>query len=290
MKLSPLLLLSIFILLAGCLWGSSQGATPSGLTFAGGKNGVTASILQPKTGENVSAKASLQAFAALSNLGEVEAEGILCLASEPSIYGSASCECQAYTLISPLQRTEKAGDTETFLEFDFGTPTLSDERGQQVILTAWNTYDYKTVAAVNLCLKERPSDFKTCPPKLNALKQVSSAPLQITSVEQDVQHEGDTLRITLTLKAENKGEGTLHPRRENKDLCTITRTIPRVDATLFNLGTATGRCGDFELRNGKGQTTCTIDGLPAEDAVLPIELHLDYAYATKGSLKFAVTP
>jgi len=139
-------------------------------------------------------------------------------------------------------------------------------------------FKYKTHAIIpNVCYKEDPTDTSICDVKGSKSFFVSSAPVTVTNVEEDIAGRGI---IVLTITVSNVGGGRVTTPQDDFDT--------RFDQVGFRIDTDTngwecrsgGRENEARLVNGQATITCRLRQ-PLEKNTLftkQVELTLDYKY------------
>lgn len=267
-----------------------------GKSFVGGTDSIKINILQPPEKGKISKEVPLRVSVNLKNNGEAKADGQVCVTglSQEVFGGSNPCECQEFSLKGKARYQDEIteGDQSTY-NFDEGQPTIGEFTLNDFSVTAIARFDYKTYAAVEGCIKKNILTSSDCKPKQDArLIGVSSAPMQITSVVQELLSTSENeYTMTLFIEAAHRGTGNFFGTSLNKNACNEedSNINKRVEVKLVN---APGRftCTPFVFKNkeDKATTTCTITGVQARDYKPLINIELSYVYELRESSNFEV--
>jgi hypothetical protein len=300
MKKTIIILLAISLLIiSGCTFSSMKiklpGSTPSGKEdFAGGSKGLESSIVSPAEAGKAYLNTPFKIVIQLNNEGESAAEGTTCA------FGSFStCECKTFTLQGKrrVEAEKLEGEKET-LTFEGGQASKEEIEGTSHFVTAKTRYNYKTYGIITACVKkdvysEETGECKIMPGK-NVVKSVSSAPVSIAEVTEEMipEADGETAKLVFGIKIKNLGKGNIYPLDGDKTQCETTyqEIKNRINVRMINApGKAT--CNEAELKKeGEATTHCTVENVKilGESYEPEITLELEYAYETIDSNKFEV--
>jgi hypothetical protein len=276
--------------------GITSGGSGGGKSFVGGTNSVTVNILQPPEAGKVAKDVPLRVSVNLKNDGEAQADGQVCVTGLDSAAFplSESCSCKDFSLKGKVRLVDETTDIqEDTKTFDEGTPTLGEFTINAFSVTSIVRYDYKTYATVEGCVRKDLLKSKDCKPQQDAkLVGVSSAPMQVTSVSQELISTGDEeYTMTLIIEIAHKGKGQFYDTSLEKDSCSDdgSNINKKVGVKLYNApGSATCSSMVIKKNEDKGTATCTITGIAARDFKPLMNLELSYAYEMRESNNFEV--
>lgn len=294
MKRILITLAIILVLLSGCTFSAIKeklpGQTVSGKEeFIGGPKGVETEIINPIEGGKAYLNMPFKVIVKTVNQGESESEGSTCVFSS-----FAGCGCQNFKLQGnrKIEKEKLAGEEETFT-FEGGTIEKEEQKGSYFV-TAKTRYNYMTYGIIQACVKKDAYSKEGCQmsPEKNILKSVSSAPITISDVKEEIIPETDeTAKIIFKIDLKNAGKGDLYSMEEEKGQCeTLSKDVKReIKVSLIN-SPGKSTCSPTELKEGKATTHCTVDSVQVsgESYEPEITIELEYAYETTDSNKFEV--
>jgi hypothetical protein len=266
-----------------------------GVSFIGGTNSITLSIMQPPEKGKVSKDIPLKVVVNLKNDGEALAEGMACITGlNPDIFdASEGCKCEEFSLKSRSRSQGEKGEGESrTINFDAGNINLNEYIANDFSVTSIVRYNYMTYAAIESCVTKDVFNSKDCKTRQDArIVGVSSAPIQISSVSQELLSTGEEeYTMSLFIEVAHKGDGRFFDKSASKDACSDDENVnKRIDVKLYNApGSVT--CGPLIIKKNeeKGTATCTIKGISARDYKTLINIELSYAYELRDSNNFEV--
>lgn len=273
------------------------GTTPAGggKSFVGGKASITVNILQPPEGGKISKDVPLRVSVNLKNDGEAAAEGQVCVTGldAETFQEAESCKCDDFSLKGKAKYGDETTDSEDVTKnFDEGNPTMDEYTVNDFSVTSIVRYNYKTYASVEGCVAKDILKSKDCKPRQDArVLGVSSAPLQVTSVSQELLSTSeDSYSMTLIIEVAHVGSGQFFATSISKDACSSEENINKaVDVKLRN-APGISSCSTLTMKNdeNKGTATCTITGVNARDYKPMMDIELSYAYEVRESNNFQV--
>src|SRR3989344_1919038 len=141
-------------------------------------------------------------------------------------------------------------------------------------------YNYTThIVIPSVCYKEDPQDDSVCDVQGAKTFAVSSAPITVSNVQQDIAGRGI---IVLTIVIENAGNGRVALPSEDFDLrFGKVATFMETDAIEWECRSS-GNPNEARLVDNKATITCKLNQPLAEDTLFTkqVELRLDYRYRT----------
>lgn len=267
-----------------------------GKSFVGDTDSIILNILQPPESGKVSIQFPLRVSIDVKNAGESDAEGFVCVTGlNTNVFEEAeACKCEEFSLKGKSGSEDETveGKQKTF-NFDQGPAKIDEFTINSFSVTSIARYSYKTYASVEGCVAKDILTSKDCKPRQDAkLLGVSSAPLQITAVSQDLLLTADEeYSMTLYIEVAHKGKGQFFSSSVEKDVCgeEESNINKKVDVRLYN---TPGRssCGQlvFKSKEDKGTVTCTITEIDARDFKPLINIELSYVYEVRESNNFEV--
>jgi len=270
--------------------------TGVGKSFIGGTDSIVLTMLQPPEAGKVSREVPLRVSVDVKNNGESVAEGYVCVTGlNTNVFEEAEgCRCEEFSLKGKSRFEDEIleGEHETF-NFDEGPATIDEFTINSFSITSIARYSYKTYASVEGCIAKDILTSKDCKTRQDAkLLGVSSAPLQVTSVSQELLLTADEeYSMTLFIEVTHKGKGQFFSSSAEKDVCgeEDDNLNKMVDVRLYN---SPGRasCSPLVLKKkeDKGTATCTITGIDARDYKPLINVELSYVYEVRESNSFEV--
>ncbi len=266
--------------------------TPSGggKSYIGGTNSIKINILQPAENGKISKDIPLRVSINVKNDGESPAEGQVCVTGlNPTVFEeSKACECQEFS----LKGKSRYEDEDVTLNFDEGPANIDEFTINDFSVTSIARFNYKTYASVEGCVVKDLAASKDCKARQDArIIGVSSAPLQITSVVQELLSTSDEeYTMTLIIEVSHKGSGEFFDVSLDKDACVENSNInKKVEINLINApGRATCAPLTIKKKEDKGTTTCIITGVQARNYKPMMNIELSYAYEVRESNKFQV--
>ena len=303
--------ITLLLLFSGCTFSEIKGKIPflpgektSGKKdFIGGTNGLTAEIKRPVEGGKAYESQLFKIEVLANNQGEAEAEGTTCVSGLSSKYfpGFSGCECQDFSLKGKRKEGKESLEGEDeMLVFEAGE--IKSKELKDFAVTAKTRYDYQTFGIIKACLKKDTYSKEGCQitSEKNILKSVSSAPITIEKVTQDIIPETDqSIELRLNIQIKKSGEGDLYDLDEDKSQCETPLDIKRrIEVKLVN-APGTAICNPTELRTKRGTLTttdeatasCKIKNIRINDEKgyeSEMVIELDYTYETIDSNKFEV--
>lgn len=302
-KLFFLILVLLFV--SGCasftdffkgLPGIKPPTSGGGKSFVGGTNSIALSILQPPESGKISKEVPLRVSVNVKNDGEALAEGQVCVTGlNTNVFEEAeSCKCDEFSLKGKAKFEEETteGENKVF-NFDEGSATIDEFTINSFSVTSIARYSYKTYASVEGCVVKDILTSKDCKPRQDAkLVGVSSAPLQVTSVSQELLLTSeDEYSMTLFIEVAHKGNGQFFSTSITKDICgeEDSNINKNVEVKLFNApGRASCNPLVFKKKEDIGTATCTVTGVEARDYKPMINIELSYTYEIRESNNFEV--
>jgi len=267
-----------------------------GKSFAGGKASITVTIVQPPESGKISRELPLVVNLLLKDDGEAQADGQACVTGlDSSVFsGSESCKCEEFSLEGKAKSDEGVAEGEDkTITFDEGVPTLDEFTINDFSVTSIVRYNYKTFASVEGCVKKDMLNSKDCKTSQAAkIIGVSSAPLQITSVSQELLSTSDKeYTMSLFIEVSHVGNGQFFDTSLDKNACNedSENINKKVDVRLYN-APGTASCSPLTLKKNedKGTAICTITGVSARDYKPLMNIELSYAYEIRESNNFQV--
>ena len=315
-KIIIIILITALLLISGCTFSQIKekimpGKIISGTTgksqFIGGKEGIKAEIVRPIEGGEAYTTTPFKIEVQVSNEGEFgderePATGTTCIFGLNKKYfpGFAGCDCKDFAIKGKrkIDKENIEGENE-ILTFEGGE--IKKGELKEFSITEKTRYDYKTLGIIKPCIKKEMHSKEGCQitSQTNIRKSVSSAPITIEKVTQDIIPETDeTIELRLKIEIKKTGDGDLYDLDEDKSQCTTPPDLKkRINVRLANTpGSAT--CDPTELRTKKETITsedvatahCKIKNVrvSGEGYEPEITLILEYAYETTDSNKFEV--
>ncbi|MEM4245150.1 MAG: hypothetical protein QXR60_03025 [Candidatus Nanoarchaeia archaeon] len=277
--------------------GIKQPLTPQGggKSYVGGTSSVKLNMLQPAENSKISKDVPLRISINVKNEGESQADGQLCVTGlNPAVFEeSKSCECQEFSLKGKGRYEDEIVEGEDVtLNFDEGSAKIDEFTINDFSVTSIARFDYKTYASVEGCVTKDIASSKDCKARQDAkIIGVSSAPLQITSVVQELLAVSDEeYTMTLIIEVSHKGDGDFFDTSLDKDSCVEDSNInKKVGVKLINApGSATCTPLLIKKKDDKGTTTCVITGVQARNYKPMMNVELSYAYEVRESNRFQV--
>lgn len=269
-------------------------ASGGGSSFVGGSSSMLLDILQPPEKGKVSPITPLVVSVNVKNAGESFADGQVCVVGlAQDIFSDAGCKCEEFSLKGRARSKDEVvdGEEETF-EFSQGLPSLDEFVMNDFSVTAIARYNYKTYASFEGCVRKDLKDSKDCKSRQDLkLLGVSSAPLQISSISQDILRvSDDEYTMTVYLNVVHASNGQFFSSSLNKDSCSDEENPSKsVDVRLYNApGKSSCAPLTFKKSENKASSVCTITGVQVRDYDPLINAELSYAYEVRESNSFEV--
>ncbi len=298
----------VILFISGCaatdsmkgLFGNLPGIKPSssggGKSFVGGTDSILINILQPVESSKISKDVPLRVSVNLKNNGESDAEGQLCVTGlNPEIFEeSQSCDCQDFSLKGKTRFQDETSDGEdSTFSFDEGSPVIDEFTINDFSVTSIVRYDYKTYASVEGCVRKDLLKSKDCKPRQDVkVLGVSSAPMQITSVTQELLSTSEEdYTMTLLVDISHSGKGQFFDSSFQKDACVEENgnVNKKVDVKLYNApGSVTCTPMVMKKDENKGTAVCIITGVSSRDYNPLVNIELSYTYELRESNNFEV--
>ena len=232
----------------------------------------------------------------VENQGEADAEGSVCVTGSLSdkFKGYGGCDCMdSYNLI-----VEKPGEDREAILYGERYNVISGAEGEY-ILTFYNKYKYKTFADLGVCLKLEPSKKTGCVAEGNAMVSSSRGPVEIKSVEQEIQPlGGDSLILILEYEID-AGSDPKQKIVSEEAMYSCFYDDPNDPEVRVFLEVLEERyeCDTIEVRNGEGGGSCVVeisatgpygDYLFAEEKTFDGTLELQYVWEERKTVEFSV--
>ncbi|MFH1455334.1 MAG: hypothetical protein ABIF40_00090 [archaeon] len=303
MKNKLFLLLILLIILTACdLEIPADPFAIEGVTGSGSPtDSIEMEIVIPVSGQTVRSGQQFEPTVVLSNKGDADSYGVVCMnLLDVNLFGE-TCDCVGYDLFS-------ANDLDLLTEdyFAFGPYTVSAERSSTQDITFSNKFEYETEAVAEVCIiKDTISgDCKTTVGnrEKNMLDSNSKGPVRVSKVTESISPatDYDTDFIFTIEISYNPGDGErlydlTYILDQSCEVPTEMNKVVEVEAEL--LGEELN-CGSYEFdKNNEAVATCTFTGITVVDSqgtqVITEEeqdltINLRYAYQKTEGLQFQV--
>jgi hypothetical protein len=313
--LNYIFILFVLVLLVGCsinpkIKGFSKftknlpgmpkiGEDKTGLFYEGSK-GVEFEIIRPSEEHYYDSPFYVRVY--LSNKGMSDAGGEICLygLDEDIFLDFDSCTCERFSLggVSYVGEQKKEGDDYTF---EFGPYEIDDsiiefyekkdsyiKESDEFVITSSVIYDYQTYGVIEACIRKDINDKEGCSYKnKDMLKGVSGAPIQITSVKEEIiPSGGGDYKLIFDVEIKNKGNGFVTDDGE----CGSLGKDGSIKVKLLNVPSRVKEveCKDVKLKDDKAVAHCVIDEVEGKDYKTDITIILNYNYKEIKSKKLKV--
>jgi len=297
-----IIIISLILLLfiAGCKFSDIKEKVPVKTTtkgkadFVGGTKGTEVQIVSPVKDGKAYVNQPFQIAIKVSNEGETETEGTICVSGlNPKYFlGFTGCDCQDFALEG---QTKLEGETiegeDEILTFEGGEVVAGDLK--KFTVTSTTRYDYKTYGIIKACVKKEAYSDEGCQisPTTNVVKSASSAPITISKItEEIIPQSDDSINMIFNIEISNSGRGDIFSLDASKSECEASEDDEKIiELRLIN---APGRaiCDPVKLREDEAIARCTVTDVEVfEESYEPeITLELEYAYEIIDSNKFEV--
>lgn len=273
--------------------------------FIGGIKGIEAEIINPREGGKVYAtqQQRFQVAVEISNEGESKAEGTTCISglNEKFFPGFSGCDCQDFMLEGKRKDGEQEEEKE-ILTFEGGKIQTEGLTEDPIPVTARTIYEYKTFGIIKACVKKDDySEDCKITPETNIRKSVSSAPVSIEKVTQNIIPVTDeTIELRFNIEIKNIGKGDVYSLEEDKTQCRTLDLKRKINVKMANApGQAicdpvemrtTSKAGIIGTEKDEAIAHCTVKNvrLPRRSYESEITVILEYAYETIDSNQFEV--
>lgn len=301
--LIPILILAL--LFTGCA--TTETTTPRKLTdYVGGSDGVSIEFEDEAPPDQVFDNGEEDFFIALkiSNEGEytIEEGGIIASLSgiNKNDFSLSSLHKKSNFDLD-REYEDRTGGIDTI---DFGDAKykvdLSSDFSTKIIADL--CYEYRTVAAASICLKEDTRQHKTADACLINNEDItfenSGAPIQITDVDET---SSGINRIKLDFTIENKKDGSFYKPGTFKDKCIPGDVMKEENYVYVEVTDPSNRLsfkcsalgddnkGEVRLYDGKKQISCTLNTKGIQETAYEqlIDITVDYFY--RGAVEKAIT-
>lgn len=287
------------LVLAACTTQPVEDApTPCPPVCSSGTDALSLQIIQPPStvynGERYTPSVDI------INTGQGYAEGTLCItgANTEIFTGLSNCACEDFYVT--LDDKDDPAFQQTAI--DFGSTLITAEQDSEEYLSFVTRYKYTTYATFEACITGDPGRDTSCAIEGNKLKQSSSGPLGVTSIEEDIRTIGtDTIRLDLRIAASfvNDPQIQLFPLDSISSYsCTegSGSSIP-VEVDIVLLGKKHACSPEptmrFEAGEREAEIVCSIEGIDTELLIGNNVLHegwleLRYGVEQRESLPISV--
>jgi len=304
MKNKLFLLLTLLILLTACdLELPDDPFAIEGVTDSGSPtDSIGMEIVIPVSGQTVRPGQQFEPTVVLSNQGDADSYGVVCMnLLDANLFGE-TCDCISYDLFS-------TNDLDLLTEdyFAFGPFTVSAERSSTPDITFSNKFEYATEAIAEVCIiKDAISgDCKTTVGnrEKNMLDSNSKGPVRVSKVTESIssatQHDNPDFIFTIEISYNPKDGERLYDLDYVLDQsCEVPTEMNKIVEVRAELLGEELNCGSYEFdKNNKAVATCTFTGITVIDAQgtlliteeeQDLTINLRYAYQKTEGLQFQV--
>ncbi len=239
----------------------------------------------------------------ITNDGEADViVGSACMSGlNQEVFGFSGCECQDFSVV--VNEPDASDYRETRVYFASYSPALIDDNVLDQTINFYTKYEYTTYGLFEACIK---GDIKEegCDAYGNVLDISSVGPVTVTEIYQILRPAGTNsvdLELNIAVKVDEGRSEWLIGKEDvsSYDCSIVTEYDPtiKVNAYMEELHGSVS-CPDILVEDGKGQTTCIINGVPLSDSEGNTitnrysrgYLELEYGYARMDSVEFRVMP
>ena len=267
------LLLVLVLVVAGCVTQEDaveQLPTTCPPVCGGGTGGVETVINYPSEGSNVYAAERFAPSFYLADVGESNAEGLVCVTGlDGDIFsGLGGCNCQDFYIV--LDEPDDPNFEETYITYQ--SASVDSGRTLDQSMTVYTRYLYSTFGVFELCLTGDPFAEEECSTTGEKLQGSSGGPVQVTSVTEELTKVGSnavTVRVVVEAQVAADANEKLI---ELEDTTNIDCVLPtdedartKVNMDIVLLG-ARHECSPLFFREGEdtATSTCKIENLDTQ--------------------------